>query len=213
MTWHVSSGDIHEVFTTVFQALLHSKRGRRGEEALRGRTLQNISSLKITLGLLQQSLLTLTPTFTRFSVYVEQSKEVLETHFKRIPRHDFTEGSESSFFSTTPLSSKHLLFFLQVISETLPLILILKSYFRSFKIKYSSDKLLKWLNQLLLQESRQLSTMAFLLFLLNGWCNIKDLLLQKGKCTQDHVRKEDLVNIFFTISGKDKWPYLLIAAF
>lgn len=30
------------------------------------------------------------------------------------------------------------------------------------------------------------------------------LLLQKGKCTQDPVRKEDLANILFTISGKEK---------
>lgn len=29
-------------------------------------------------------------------------------------------------------------------------------------------------------------------------------LLQTGKCTQDPERKEDLANILFTISGKDK---------
>lgn len=33
---------------------------------------------------------------------------------------------------------------------------------------------------------------------------LSSLLLQKGKCTQDPVRKEDLANIFFIISGEDK---------
>lgn len=42
---------------------------------------------------------------------------------------------------------------------------------------------------------------------------LTSLLLQTGKCTQDPVRKEDLANIFSTLSGKDKRPYLLIAAF
>lgn len=33
---------------------------------------------------------------------------------------------------------------------------------------------------------------------------LTSLLLQTGKYTQDPVRKEDLANIFFIISGKDK---------
>lgn len=39
------------------------------------------------------------------------------------------------------------------------------------------------------------------------------LLLETRKHSQDPVRKEDSVNLFFAISEKDNRPYLLIANF
>jgi len=65
---------------------------------VRDRSLQNLSSLKITLRLLQQSLGSLDSYFRTFFCPVKQNKE-LERHFKHIPKGTFIEGCEIPFLA------------------------------------------------------------------------------------------------------------------
>lgn len=80
-TWHISSGVIYEVFTTIFKHYF-TKKGR----GLRDRSLQKILSLKITLRLLPTVSSLDSYFYTFFSSYKTE-----QTGFRQAPRSTFPE--------------------------------------------------------------------------------------------------------------------------